>query len=142
MAGMLEGFDMKRMDMISTFLGAFMDRVIDESKTCRIMSMFTDLVDIMRDVCGITKRDKWKDEKLSNIAERIKPFKRNRVYNFGTFQKSGMCTVKWHVSDHNCADIKRNGSIFLCSADLFEYECNIFKKEYRKTSKRHAMVTA
>lgn len=92
-------------------------------------------VDIMRDVCEITKREKWKEEELANLGDIIKTFKRNPLRIFGTHQKSCMFTVKWHFLDHICADIKRNGSLFLCIADLFEYAHNIFERKYRKTTR-------
>lgn len=133
---MLEASDMNIIHMISPVLVAFMYRVSDEPKICPITTMFTDYVDIMRDVYKITKSDKWKEEEVENIAERIKIVKRNGVSIFGMYQTSGMCTVKRHVLDHICEDFKRNRFSLLCSADLFAYAHNIFKSEYQKTTNR------
>lgn len=49
-----------------------------------------------------------------------------------TYQKYGMCIVKWNFFYHICEEIKRNGNLFLHSADCFGYAHNIFKREYRK----------
>lgn len=136
--GMIVTSDMKRIDIISPILGALIDCVSDEQKTCPIANMFTAYVDIMRYMCGITKGDKWKEEELEKRAERIKKCKIKCVSIFSTYQKSGMCTMKQHFFDHICEDIKLNCSFSLCSADLFAYVHNIFKREYRKTTKRRA----
>lgn len=52
-----------------------------------------------------------------------------------------MYTVIWYALVHIFEDIKRHGSIFLCSAKLYEYAHIIFKMEYVKISKRRATAT-
>lgn len=49
---------MKRSDMISPFMGALMDCVNAEVSTRPITTMFTDYVDIMRVVRGISNHMK------------------------------------------------------------------------------------
>lgn len=46
-----------------------------------------------------------------------------------------MCTVKWHSLDHIFGDIRRNGSLFLSGANLYEYVHKVFKSKYWRTSK-------
>lgn len=93
LTGMLEAADMKRIDMIYPLLGALMDRVSSENKTCPMTTIFTGYVDIMRGVCGITKRNIWTEEELQVLSERIKMFKTISISTFDTYKKSSMCTV-------------------------------------------------
>ena len=68
------------------------------------------------------------------LEQDIRTFKAEGYALLGSFQNSGMCTVKWHVFDHVCDDIRRLGSLSAGSADLYEYSHILFKREYRKTS--------
>lgn len=43
--------------------------------------------------------------------------------------------MKWHALYHSCEDVKCNGSMFHCSAELYEYDRIIFKRKYGKKSK-------
>lgn len=106
--GMPEASNMKIIDMISRLVGALMDYVSDESKTCHIKTMFTKHIDSRRYLCEITKRGKWKEGELANVEERIRTFNRNGVSTFVTYQKSGICTLKWHVLDPIFDEMKRN----------------------------------
>ena len=136
--GMLEACDMIKIDMISLFFGALLDRACDEVQECPMTTMFTDYVDMKDDICGTWKRDKWEEADVSLLKSKIQTFKTNGKTIFGDFQKSGMCTVKWHVLDHVCEDIQRNGSIYQTSAELYEYAHSVFKRSYDRTSKRRA----
>lgn len=118
---MLAASNMKLIDMNSPFSGALMDRVSSETKKYPISTMCTDYLGIMRGMYGITKRHISTDEKLAVISERISTFKRNGVYIFCMYQKSGMCTVDWNDFDHIWDDIERNGSLLLCLDDNYGY---------------------
>lgn len=72
---MLEAADMTIIDIVSPFLGVLIFRVSAKTESCTITIMFTDYVYIMYDVCGITKRGKWKDQELVMLEEQIKSFK-------------------------------------------------------------------
>lgn len=69
------------------------------------------------------------------MATKIRAFKHNGVSIFGTYQKSGMCTVNGHALDHICGDIRWTCSLFICSADLYEYAHKRWNREFWRTSK-------
>ena len=136
LTGMLEAADIKKLDMISPFIGGIFDRVCGESETCPITTVFTEYVDVMNKVCGHNGRDVWSGSDISQLRRDIKEFKRNGVRVFGSYQKSGMGTVKWHLLEHVADDIVRNGGLQLCDAGMYEYSHIIFKQSYARTSKR------
>lgn len=97
LTNMLEEADMIIIGMIYPLIGALMDLVSREESTCPITTMFTDYVDIMSTVCGITKYSKWNEDELEHMEAQIKTFIYNAVNRFRTYRKSGMCTVKRHA---------------------------------------------
>lgn len=74
LTGMLEAADVRKIDKIPQFLRVLMDRVSDKMETCHITTMSTYYVDIMADVCRITKPEKWKEEELAMLQNESKTF--------------------------------------------------------------------
>lgn len=90
--------------------------------------------------CGISKRTRWEEDNFDKSFTEIEEFKCNVVSSFGAEPKSFIRIVKLHAMDQIFEYIIRNGSLFITGSGLYEYAQNIFKREYRKTSKRWASV--
>ena len=136
LAGMLEAADMKKVDIISPFIGGILDRVCGECDAAPVTTVFTQYVDIMNSVCGCNGRNHWSDDDVSRLRNDIAQLKATAVGVFAAYQKSQMGTVKWHMLDHVPDDIVRNGGLFISDAGLYEYSHILFKQSYRKTSMR------
>lgn len=50
--GMNEAADIKKLDIISPFVGALSDRICTKSSTCAFTAVFTEYVDVVNQVCG------------------------------------------------------------------------------------------
>ena len=134
--GMVEAVTFKKLDMISPFLGAIVDRVCGCEESAPITTVFTQYVDIMMEVCGYGKIDNWTEEAIEYIAGAIECFKANGVRVFGKYQKSGMGTNKWHLLDHIPYDLQRNCGLQFTDTGLYEFTHSLFKFFYRSASKR------
>lgn len=82
LTGLLQTAYRRRIDMILPFLRVSMELVSYQKEICSTTTMFTDNVDIIADLCVITKREKWNEEKLAMLAERIKTIKYNKFAIF------------------------------------------------------------
>lgn len=135
LAGMLEAKDLKNLDNVSPFLGALIDRIcgLDYAP---VTTVFTLYVDIMHMVCGHNKNNRWNEEEISRLQENIGIFMHEGVALFGSTQASNIGTVKWHMLNHVCEDIRRIGSLSLIDAGLYEYAHKFFKAVYKTTSGR------
>ena len=134
--GMVEAVTFKKLDMISPFLGAIVDRVCGCEESAPITTVFTQYVDIMMEVCGYGQIDNWTDEAIEYIRDSIVCFKANGVRIFGKYQKSGMGTNKWHLLDHIPYELQRNCGLQYADTGLYEFTHSIFKFFYRMASKR------
>lgn len=56
LTGMLEDAEIRRIDIMFPLIGALMDRFSDQMEAFSITTMFTNYIDILIDVGGMTKR--------------------------------------------------------------------------------------
>lgn len=68
----LDAAVLKRIDMISPFVGALMDPVSAEANMCPILTIFTNYVEIMSVSCGISKRTRWDEKDFDKMCTNIK----------------------------------------------------------------------
>lgn len=98
--------------MISTFIGALLDRICAESDICPITDVFTEYVKVMNQVCGHNRRKIWTTSDITKLRHDIHNLKLIGVPVFITYQKSGTGTVEWHMLD-DVADGREGNDIFL-----------------------------
>lgn len=134
--GMLEGKDYKNLDMVSPFLGMFVDRCCGETSRAPNTSVFVQYVDLMQSCLRIGRQPEWSRRQVEKLRKRICSFKKDTIALFADFQKSHFATLKFHLLDHICDDILRLGGLHYGHAGLFEHAHTIFKRAYRATSKR------
>lgn len=128
--GMLEAAYIKKMDMVSPFIGGLINRICGEPETCPVKTVFTEYVDVLNNVCGRNVRKKWTASDIATLRRDIAQFKANGVDVFSAYQKSEIGTVKWHMLYYVADDIIRNRGLQLCNAGLYQYSHTIFKKSY------------
>lgn len=49
---MLGAAGIERLDVISSFIGALLNRIYGEPESCLVTKLFTEYVDVMNNVCG------------------------------------------------------------------------------------------
>jgi len=134
--GMVEAVTSKKLDMISPFLGAIVDRVCGCEESAPFTKLITQYVDIMMVVCGYGKIDNWTDDAIEYIRGSIDCFKANGARIFGRYQKSGMGANKWYLLDHIPYELQRNYGFQYADTGLYEFTHSTFKFFYRLASKR------
>jgi len=70
---------MKKIDIISPFIGGIMDRVCGESNSAPVTTVFTQYVDIMNSVCGSNGRMRWSADDVIRLRNEIAQFKATAV---------------------------------------------------------------
>lgn len=90
LSGTLGAADIKKLDTMSPFVGALLDRVCAGSHTCPIGTVFTECVDIMNSVCGRNKRQEWITVEVFRLRRNIRQLKTRTVAVFRAYQKSAM----------------------------------------------------
>lgn len=113
---LIEMVDIKKLQIISPFIGALVYLGCAESHNCPVTTVFTDYVDIINSVYRRNLR-----QQVSRVGRDIRLFKTTAIGMFIAYQKSKMRTIKRHISDHVADDIDRKGSPFLLDADIYEY---------------------
>lgn len=71
------------------------------------------------------------ERSLSYLNDSITNYKRVAVDVVGSYQKSNMGTLKWHMLDHVSNDLRRIRILQYLNAGLFEY-ANATYKKYEK----------
>ena len=136
--GMLEASDLDRIDEVSPFLGAIIDRCCGETKNAPVTTVFTLYVNLLNEIHCRGRTPGWTDEDLGRLDRSIRDFKTIGKSVFHRYQKSGMGTSKWHLLDHLCVDFRRTGGICYMSGGLYEMTHKFVKADYEKTSKRNS----
>lgn len=90
LAGMIEAADIKKLDMISPFIGALLYLICGESESFPVTKVFTEYMGVMNKVCSDNGREKWRAAGITELIRDIKQFKVNRVTVFIVYQKSEM----------------------------------------------------
>lgn len=73
--------------MIPPFISALVDRICTEFENCLITTLFTEYVDVMNQMCGRNRREKWTQADVADLPRDIQRFKENRARVFGAYQK-------------------------------------------------------
>ncbi len=137
--GMVEATHMKRIDNISPFFGALVDRCSDDVGTFPVTSVFSQYVELMTKVMYTEYSPDICLESLSSeIAEDIKTFKQRAFQVFSNYQTSGLRTVKWHILEHIPLDILQLGSLTNCDANSYEQSHKIFKFIYNSSTNKRS----
>lgn len=126
--------DNKKLDIISTFIRALLDRICDESESCPVTKVFKEYVDVINKVCGHNGGHKCTATDITELRRDIQQFQMNRVAVFSAYKKSEMGTIIWYLKDYEADDIVPNGGLFLCDAGLYYYYDVTFKLSVAKTS--------
>lgn len=85
--GMLEAGDIKKMDMVSPFIGALIDRIYGENETCPVTKVFREYADVMDKVCGRNGHKKFTASDIATMCWDIVQLKANGVDVFSEYQK-------------------------------------------------------
>ena len=133
---MLEGNDLKCVDMVFPFVTAFVDRVLcmeNEGSLTRISSTYSD---IMVSVLFDQPRLGWTPEEMAKLSTTVQEWKKLVVEFFGAYCETGLFTLKFHMLDHMVTDIRKFGTLSVLSASQFEHFNTDIKKAVRQTSQR------
>ena len=137
-AGMLEATHYKRIDNVSPFFGAMIDRCFDNLDTCPLTSLFTSYVLLLHKIL-YTPFSPSIDiiSHARDIENDISVFKTLATDILGPYQTSGFGTVKFHLLQHIPCDIIRLGALSNCDTNPYELSHTLFKFIYNNfTNKR------
>lgn len=87
---MLEAAYIKKVDIISPFIGALIDRTCTESDTCPITAVFTEFVDVMNQVYDHNGRKIWTTSDITKLSRDKHNLKLIGLLLSSAYQKSGM----------------------------------------------------
>lgn len=140
-AGMVEAKIFKEMDKVSPFLGSIIDRACGEEMVAPVTKIFTMYVEIVNMFCRNEGVEKWDREQLNRAGEKVAEFKTLGYKYFGEYQKSEMCTEKWHSLDHLKMDAEEMNGLSEVSGSSYEKSHVLVKTHYRQTTgkKNNAM---
>ncbi len=136
-SGMIEATTIQKIDNVSPFMGALIDRACGEEKECPLTKIYTQYKNIADKVVGNRSASKrWKPEELRDLETQIASLKELSVRVLGPHQASNMGTIKWHLLSHISEDIKMYGSLNVGNANVYEESHKIFKSNFKKTNMR------
>ena len=138
LAGMLEGKDYKCLDLVSPFMGMFVDRCCEERVLCPTTKFFTQHADLVANILCYNSNSTWNIKKIHQLEIDIKSFKEKALQLYGGYSVSELCTEKFHLLDHVVQNINRLGGISWGDAGVYEYSHTLVKSAYRCGSKRKA----
>lgn len=116
--GMLQETYIKKLDLISSFIGGLIDLIWGEPETSPVQTVVTKYVDVMNKVYGRNRLQRCTASDFATLPRDIALFKANGLDVFSAYQKLEMGSVKWHMLDNVAADIIRQGDLHLCHACL------------------------
>ena len=129
--GMLQASHYKRMDNISPFFGALIDRACDNVTDCPITSVLTSYVLMLQKILYTPFSDEIDiNVHATDIKKDISEFKTLATTTLGRYQTSGFGTVKWHLLEHVPQDIRQLGSLLNCDTGFYEESHKLFKFFY------------
>ena len=133
--GMLEAKNYQNMDMIFPFIAAFIDRATGLEDTAMLTHVHATYSLLMNTLSG-KQNGSFTDPEIEEIDEMVKNFKRDVVTLFEPHCDSGLFTLKFHLLDHLCTDLRCFGTLAMLDAGPYEHFNHIIKMAYRKTSMR------
>lgn len=134
--GMLEAKDYRAVDMVFPFIAAFIDRCCDEVSDAPITTICTSYGDITNQALRHGSEEPWTKKEIDELEKRIDMFKVKCRETLGPFHPSELRTLKFHLLDHLCDDIRTSGGMQYVHAGPYEASHTMFKEHYRKTSCR------
>ena len=138
LVGMLEAKDYRSLDMVSPFIGMFLDRCSDEVNEAPTTNLYVQYVELMQMALSHDNCTSWTEERIQLLEQRIIKFKDDARMLYQEFHPSGLCTEKMHMLDHIPFDLRRAGGLRYGDAGLYEYSHTLVKRAYKCGSKRKA----
>ena len=141
MKGMLQGRNFKHLDYVFPLVSSTIDTILNKGNKCLLTEVNTLYTEISTKVVHEFAMTGCNDEDINELEENIIVFKRKCVQLFERTCETGLITLKFHLLDHLCDNLRKFGTIKIINGAKYEQFNLQVKESYRLTSKRRGTAT-
>ena len=141
MKGMLQGRNFKHLDYVFPMVCSTIDTILNKGDKCLLTEVNTSYTELCTKVVHDFPITGCNDEDINELEKEIIVFKRKCVQLFEPTCETGLITLKFHLLDHLCDNLRKFGTVKIINGAKYEQFNLQVKESYRLTSRRRGTAT-